>query len=111
MCNNQILDDRMTWAAGAFLITGSFSNIRDLNDQLSDALGTALTARITDLPGYEDDGQTLLHLGFSYSLQFRDKERAESDLKLRTHPESRVTETGARQHRGVSNGKRGSLGR
>ena len=91
MCNNAILDDRMTWAAGAFLITGSFSDVGDFNDQLTDTSGTALAARITGIPRYENDGRTLLHLGLSYSHQFRDEERAESDLKLRAHPESRLT--------------------
>ena len=91
MCNNTILDDRMTWAAGAFLLTGSFSNVGDFNDALTEAFGTALTARVTGLPRYADDGRQLLHLGLSYSHQFRDEQRAESDLKLRTHPESRLT--------------------
>jgi phosphate-selective porin OprO and OprP len=92
MCNNKILDDRMTWAAGAFLLTGSFENIGDFNDQLSEAFGTALTARVTGLPRYADNGRQLLHLGLSYSRQFRNEQRAESDLKLRTHPESRLTD-------------------
>lgn len=91
MCNNTILDDRMTWAAGAFLITGSFNDVGDFNDQLSEAFGTALTARVTGLPRYADNGRQLLHLGLSYSHQFRNEQRAESDLKLRTHPESRLT--------------------
>ncbi len=91
MGSNSVLEDRMTWAAGAFLLTGSFSDIGDFNDQLTNAFGTALTARITGLPRYADNGQTLLHLGFSYSHQFRDYKRTESDLKLRAHPESRLT--------------------
>jgi len=89
MCNNAILDDRMTWAAGAFLLTGSFSDFGEFNDQLSETFGTALTARVTGLPRYEDDGRQLLHLGFSYSHQFRNEQRAKSDLKLRAHPEAR----------------------
>ena len=91
MCNNTILDDRMTWAAGAFLLTGSFSNVGDFNDSLTEAFGTALTARVTGLPRYADDGRQLLHLGLSYSHQFRNEQRAESNLKLRSHPESRLT--------------------
>ena len=92
MCNNAVLDDRMTWAAGVFMITGSFSDIGDFNDQLTDIFGTSLTARVTGIPRYENDGRTLLHLGLSYSHQFRNEQKAESDLKLRTHPESRLTD-------------------
>jgi phosphate-selective porin OprO/OprP len=91
MGSNSAFEDRMTWAAGAFLLTGSFSDVGDFNDAFTEAFGTALTARITGLPRYEDNGRTLLHLGFSYSHQFRNDQRAESDLKLRTHPESRLT--------------------
>jgi len=91
ICNDTILDGRMTWAAGAFLITGSFSDAGEFNDQLSETFGTALTARVTGLPRYTDNGRQLLHLGLSYSHQFRNEQRAESDLKLRTHPESRLT--------------------
>ena len=91
MCNNTILDERMTWAAGAFLITGSFDDAGEFSDKLSEAFGTALTARVTGLPRYADNGRQLLHLGLSYSHQFRNEQRAESDLKLRTHPESRLT--------------------
>ena len=91
MCRNSALDDRMTWAAGAFLVTGSFSNVGGFTDQLSEAFGSSLTARVTGIPTYADNGRQLLHLGFSYSHQFRDSERAESNMKLRTHPESRIT--------------------
>ncbi|MCJ7683112.1 MAG: OprO/OprP family phosphate-selective porin [Desulfobacteraceae bacterium] len=92
MCRNSALDDRMTWAAGAFLVTGSFSGVGGFSDQLTDAYGTAITARVTGLPRYADNGRTLFHLGFSYSHQFRNKDRAESDMKLRAHPESRLTD-------------------
>ncbi len=91
MCNNTILDDHMTWAAGAFLITGSLNDAVEFNDQLSEAFGTALTARVTGLPRYADNGRQLLHLGLSYSHQFRNEQRTESDMKLRAHPESRLT--------------------
>ena len=91
MFRNSALDDRMTWAAGAFLLTGSFSDIGSFNDQLSDAFGSSLSARVTGIPRYANNGRTLLHLGFSYSHQFRDDERTESNMKLRSHPESRLT--------------------
>ena len=64
MAANQVLDDRMTWAAGLY---------RDVNDF---AIGNAdggnaynLTGRITGLPIYEDKGRKLVHFGAAYSLR------------------------------------------
>jgi len=89
---NAVLNERMTWAAGYFLLTGSFSDVADAADYLSDAFGSGVNLRVTGLPRYEDDGKDLIHLGFSYSHQFRDDTREESQLKLRAHPESRLTD-------------------
>ena len=91
MCQNTALDDRMTWAAGYFLITGTFSDVASATDYLTDTFGSAASFRVTGLPRYEDDGKNLLHLGFSYSHQFRDETRENSQLKLRAHPESRLS--------------------
>jgi phosphate-selective porin OprO/OprP len=91
MCNNTAFGDRLTWSAGAFLLTGSLSDVGEFKDSLTDAFGTSLTARVSGLPRYADSGRTLLHLGFSYSHQFRNDDRVDSDLKLRTHPETRLT--------------------
>jgi phosphate-selective porin OprO/OprP len=91
LCWNSALDERLTWAAGYFLLTGSFSNVSNASDYLSDAFGPAVTFRVTGLPHYEDAGKDLLHLGFSYSHQFRNDTRENSQLKLRAHPESRLT--------------------
>ena len=91
-CQNTALDDRLTWAAGYFLLTGSFSDVAQASDYLSNAFGTAASFRVTGLPRYEDNGRNLIHLGFSYSHQFRDDTREDSQLKVRTHPESRLTE-------------------
>ena len=90
MCQNTALDDRLTWAAGYFLITGSFTDVAQATDYLSNTFGTAASFRVTGLPRYEYDGKNLLHLGFSYSHQFRDETREDSQLKLRAHPESRL---------------------
>jgi len=91
LCQNAVLNGRMTWAAGYFLISGSFSDVTGATDYLSEAFGSAVNFRVTGLPRYEDDGKNLLHVGFSYSHQFRDDTRAESQLKVRAHPESRLT--------------------
>jgi len=84
------LDQRMTWAVGAFLNTGSFSDVGDSKDQIDEANGWNLTARITGLPLYEENGKKLLHLGLSYSHQFRGSKDVGS--RLRTRPESRLTD-------------------
>ena len=91
-CQNTALDDRLTWAAGFFLITGTFSDVADATDYLSEAFGSAVSFRVTGLPQYEDDGKNFLHLGFSYSHQLRNDTRENSQLKVRAHPESRLTQ-------------------
>lgn len=84
-----LLNQQMTWALGVFLNTGSISDLGDSTDQISEANGWNLTARVTGLPWYEDSGKNLLHLGLSYTHQFRGREDAESEV--RTRPESRLT--------------------
>ncbi|MCF8129559.1 MAG: hypothetical protein K9N10_13685 [Deltaproteobacteria bacterium] len=92
LCWNTALKERLTWAAGYFLLSGSFSNVAGATDYLSNTFGSGVNLRVTGLPRYEDDGKNLLHLGFSYSHQFRDDTREDSRLKLRAHPESRLTD-------------------
>jgi phosphate-selective porin OprO/OprP len=82
------LGQRMTWALGGFFNTGSFrGNAGEVRDRLDDANGFNLTARVTGLPWYEDDGRRLLHLGLSYSYQARDEE-----IRVRARPETRLTD-------------------
>lgn len=72
-------DKRMTYAAGGFRETDNFG----------DGFGPAeynVTSRLTGLPWYEDDGRTLLHLGFSYTHKFRDGET----ISFAQRPESRL---------------------
>ena len=96
MFNNTSLQDRMTWAAGVFFNTGSFSSVGDARDRISGANGYNLSARVTGLPWYEDGGKELLHLGLSYSHGVRDKNK---EVKLSASPESylkddRLVDTG-----------------
>ncbi|MFQ5415850.1 MAG: OprO/OprP family phosphate-selective porin [Myxococcota bacterium] len=58
-------DQRMTWHAGAFRQTDSFANAVGDDDAWD------LTTRVTGLPLYEDGGRNLVHVGGSYSHQFR----------------------------------------
>ncbi|UCB48624.1 MAG: hypothetical protein JSW56_16065 [Deltaproteobacteria bacterium] len=83
------LDERMTWAVGAFLNTGSFGDLGETKDQISDANGWNLTGRITYLPWYEEGGRRLLHLGLSYTHQIRG-EGVETDRRAR--PETFLTD-------------------
>ena len=84
------LEQRMTWAVGVFLNTGSYSNTGDSKDQISEAEGWNLTARITGLPLYAENGKELIHIGLSYSHKFRGQE--DNGPQLRTRPESRLTD-------------------
>ncbi len=92
LCQNAVLNERMTWAVGYFLISGSFSDVAGATNYLSEAFGSAVNLRVTGLPRYEDDGKNLLHVGFSYSHQFRNDTRERSQLKVRAHPETRLVD-------------------
>ena len=85
-------DQRMTWAVGAFLNTGSFGTVGDSSDQLSEANGWDFTGRITGLPHYEDRGRRLLHLGLSYTHQVRGDAISDAQVEFRARPESRLTD-------------------
>ena len=67
MAGNQALDGRMTWAAGVF---------HTCNDPVwgstNDGDSWDVTARVTGLPVYEENGRSLLHLGASYGLRLPD---------------------------------------
>ncbi len=83
---------RMTWAAGFFFNTGSFSDVGEATDRISESNGFNLTGRVTGLPHYEDDGRRLTHLGFSYSRGFRSEDEDDPSANFRTRPESRLTD-------------------
>ena len=68
MLYNMAFNDRLTWKVGGFLNTGSFTNVGNPQDRISDANGYNITARITGRPWHTPDGRRLLHLGLSYSL-------------------------------------------
>ena len=89
---SQALEGRMTWAVGAFLDTGSFGNVGDGKDQLSEANGWDFTARITGLPRFEDQGRKLIHVGLSYTHQVRGDAINDAQTQFRARPESRLTD-------------------
>jgi len=86
--DNSLFNDRMSLGAGAFLNTGSFSDLGQAQDEISEANGYNLTGRVTGLPWYTEGSEGLLHLGLSYSHQVRQDEVN----GFRTRPESRLTD-------------------
>jgi len=83
-----VKDGRVSWVAGLFLNTGSLSTVGDTKDEISEATGLNLTARVTGLPWHLDEGRRLLHLGLGYSRQFRNDQTGTA----LSYPESRLTD-------------------
>ncbi len=87
--SNHVLGDRMTWAAGVFAPTNEFG------DSFTNDTRFDLTARLTGLPWYAEEGRQLVHLGVSVNQQFRD----DITLRYRQRPEAhlakRYLDTGA----------------
>jgi len=92
MASNTALGERMTWAAGVFRITGSFTDAGEAKDRLTNALGTSLAGRLTYLPWYDHEGGYLLHLGLSYNRQFIDVRRSDSEIRFSARPETYLTD-------------------
>lgn len=90
--NKPVLGERMTLGAGAFFNTGSFCDVEEANDRLSEANGYNLTARVTGLPWFGEEGKPLLHLGLSYSHGVRNDENDDDRIQFRARPESRITD-------------------
>lgn len=85
-------DRRLTWALGWFLNTGSLSSVGDSRNQIDQTDGYNVSARVTGLPWYRDDGNNLLHLGVSYNYRNRDEAHSDSTIQFRARPESRLTD-------------------
>ena len=76
---NHAFDRRLAWSFGVFY----YQNASEDHSAPID-----LTGRLTGLPIYEDEGERLLHIGASYSHQFRN----DFDLRYRRRPETRLSE-------------------
>lgn len=72
-------DQRATWAAGIFKDTGTFGDSVS-NEEF------AVTARITGLPYYNENGREYLHLGSSYSHRNLNEE----GYRVRSRPDSYI---------------------
>ncbi|MDX9755598.1 MAG: porin, partial [bacterium] len=62
--DEDVWDQRITWAVGVYKNTNNFGDGEE--DDLEDG-NWDLTARLTGLPWYEDEGRKLLHLGVAGS--------------------------------------------
>ena len=92
MFGKPVLNERMTLAAGGFLNTGSFSDVGEASNRMSEANGYNLTARVTGLPWYAEEGARLVHLGLSYSHGARNDKDEDDRVQFRARPESRITD-------------------
>ncbi|MBI4563317.1 MAG: porin [Planctomycetes bacterium] len=76
MVYNTAAEDRVTWAVGVFRDTDDFGNASVEGE-------SAVTARVTGLPWYEDNGGQLVHVGLAGSLRGPNDDA----LRFRQRPE------------------------
>ena len=74
-------DDRVSWAIGAF------RNTDDFGDGFGGDSEYNVTTRLTGLPWFEAESGNVLHLGLSYSHQFRN----DDSLRYRQRPEAHLS--------------------
>jgi phosphate-selective porin OprO/OprP len=80
LLTNQAFDGRMSWGAGIF------RDGDDYGEGMDDG-GYSVTARVTGLPWYAQDGRRLVHLGASYS------HRNPDSFRIRSRPEAHMVPT------------------
>jgi len=80
---NTLLEKKLLWQVGAY------RNADDFGDGFSDNGDYNITARLAGVPIYADEGSKVLHLGASYSHQFRGGDFAE---RYRQRPESHLAD-------------------
>lgn len=85
MAFNTQLDKRLSLAVGAFKEVDSFPSKNDADEDQ----GYSITARVTGLPWYADEGRKLLHLGVAYSHRNPDG----AVLGYRSTPEAHLGDT------------------
>ena len=81
MVQNAPLEQRMTWAFGAFRSTNDTTGNGFSEDSTDN-----LTGRVTGLPWYEEDGRHLLHLGAAVTQKFLD----ETSIRFQQRPEVKL---------------------
>ena len=86
MLFDTVLDDRASWAVGAFR-----SNNRTTGNAFDYGDGEyALTGRVTALPWYEQDGRCLVHVGAAFSHRGYSLDPGQDAVRYRVFPETRV---------------------
>jgi phosphate-selective porin OprO/OprP len=86
---NTAFDKRMTWGVGGFRQANNFG------DGFSESSPYNVTARISGLPVYQDDGRMLVHAGYSYSHRFRDSDEITINPRPEVHLSGPIINTGA----------------
>ena len=92
MAHNAVKESRITWAFGGFWSTGSISKVGEGRDAVGKSNGYNITARITGLPLYENDGRKLLNLGLSLSHQLRCDVDSGAEVQIKPRPETFLTD-------------------
>jgi len=78
MLHDTLFKERMTWAVGIF------KNVDDFGTGTDDGQ-SSLTARVTGLPYYVDEGRKLIHLGAAYSVR-----NIDDTIRFRARPEAHL---------------------
>ncbi|MCL4501005.1 MAG: porin [Deltaproteobacteria bacterium] len=86
MVYNTAFNKRLYWGAGLFY------NTNDVGDAYQNWQNWDATARLAGTPMYEDKGRRLVHLGLSYSHQFRNDNPNAFTLRYRQRPEAHITD-------------------
>jgi len=95
MAHNTVLDDRLTWALGAFRDTDDFAVSQGDG-------GWGGTGRLAGQPWWADEGRSLVHLGVAASW----RDPGENEARFRSRPEAHlapfVVDTGTFDANGLS---------
>ncbi len=88
MLHSAVLNEQMTYAVGVFKDTDEFG-------EGTGGGGYSETVRITGAPWYENDGESLLHLGLAYSHREATDDTLKFSQRPETHLAGKFVDTGA----------------
>jgi phosphate-selective porin OprO/OprP len=84
---NTAFNKRMTWSVGGFRQTD------DVGKGFGSDAMYNLSARVSGLPWYEEQGRKLVHLGFSYSHRFRNNDPVSFNARPEAHLAPKLADT------------------
>jgi phosphate-selective porin OprO/OprP len=87
--NNHFFNERLSVWGGAFWNTGSYSDVGDAKDQMSESLGFSSSMRISTSKALNHDRKHFLHAGLSYRYL---AQRSDKPIRLDARPESYLTD-------------------